>query len=258
MGFLRGFWPRSGAAVAVAGAALAAVVVASGPSIAAGAQTYLQFNMCGNSCNHGGLRVVRNLEDTVAARRPYAVTLNEVCENQYDQLRAEMRAYQGRFDPTGPTCRNGSRYGNAILVRASHVDLLGSWPLPDPSGGEPRRLMCLSTATLVVCVTHISYLPADIGPQIAAVAGIIGGTKAWLVGGDFNTEPTDPRLDPVSSTCESPGSGYATMGGRKIDYIFLRNGGRATARAVAIDLSDHRALLATEAVARVTQNGAHE
>src|SRR5262245_43001074 len=97
----RARWPRAGVAVAVLAAALGVVAFAGGANATAGRQTYLQFNMCGNSCNRGGLAVVSNLEDTIAEGRPFAVTLNEVCENQYDRLRADLTAYRGRFDPTG-------------------------------------------------------------------------------------------------------------------------------------------------------------
>ncbi len=280
---LRTFWPRACAAVAVAGTALAAIVYAGGASAAAGRQTYLQLNLCGNACNHGGLAVVRNLESTIVVGRPFAVTLNEVCENQYDQLRADLGAYDGRFDPTGPRCRNGSRYGNAILVRAPGVDLVGSWQLPNPAGDETRRLMCLSTRPpgtppLVVCVTHISNVEANIAAQIGVIADILrglGGTEAVLLGGDFNTDPADARLNPLYSTCYGSGTGVfeeadsAGCGSRattetirgtdvvnedtfqrhKLDYIFLSDGHWPTARANAVDaangLSDHDALWAT-------------
>ena len=72
---------------------------AGGADIAAARQTYLQFNMCGNACNHGDLAVVRNLEQTIAVDRPIAVTLNEVCENQYDRLRAGLPGYNSRSIP---------------------------------------------------------------------------------------------------------------------------------------------------------------
>jgi endonuclease/exonuclease/phosphatase family metal-dependent hydrolase len=267
MGLLRAFWPRAGTAVAVAGTVLAAIVFAGAASATTGWQTYFQFNMCGNACNHGGLAVVRNLERTITAWRPFAVTLNEVCENQFDRLRADLGAYDGRFDPTGPTCSNGSRYGNAILVRGPGVAMIGSWQLPNPTGGETRRLMCLSTRppdtpSLVVCVTHVSYVQAEIAAQIGTIAGILhglGGTQPVLLGGDFNTGPADARLDPLYSTCYRSGTGVfeeadsAGCGRRartvnKLDYIFLSDGHWSTVRAKAVDavsgLSDHTALRA--------------
>jgi endonuclease/exonuclease/phosphatase family metal-dependent hydrolase len=250
MRFRRGLWLGAVALAAVAGVVVAAVGFAGGANAASGRQAYLQVNTCGNSCNRGGLAVVRNLAGTIAAHQPYAVTLNEMCENQYDRLRAQLRGYAGRFDPTGPTCRNGARYGNAILVRSSTVDLVRSWPLPNPSGHETRRLMCLRTPSFLVCVTHISYLPADIAAQVATVARILRGLGdvPVLLGGDFNTGPADPRMSPLYGAFAEAGS-QATMGARKIDYLFRSAGHWADARDRVIDaargLSDHRSLLAT-------------
>jgi endonuclease/exonuclease/phosphatase family metal-dependent hydrolase len=249
-------------------------------------QAYLQFNMCGNACNHGGLAVVHNLEHTIAADRPVAVTLNEVCENQYERLRRDLPGYAGRFDPTGPVCGNGTRYGNAVLVHGSGLDVLGGRQLPNPAGDETRRLLCVrghpaGAAALVVCVTHISFVAGNIAAQIDAVAGYLRGLpggEAILLGGDFNTDPGDARLDPVYSNRYDAGTGsfteadsaasHSRMGtGRrpgadgvnettfaktKLDYIFLADGHWSAARATVVDagggLSDHGALLATTTV----------
>jgi endonuclease/exonuclease/phosphatase family metal-dependent hydrolase len=243
---------------------------------AAARQAYLQFNMCGNACNHGDLAVVRNLEQTIAADRPVAVTLNEVCENQYDRLRAGLPGYAGRFDPTGPLCGNGSRYGNAVLVSGPGLELVGSWKLPNPAGDETRRLMCVRGRHLVVCVTHISFAAGNIAPQIDAVAGILRGfpgDEPILLGGDFNTDPADERLNPVYSNRYDAGRGRfaeadstasrsrigvdgvndTTFARHKLDYIFLADGHWSAARAAVVDaghgLSDHGALLATTTVA---------
>lgn len=272
---LRGFRLPAIAMVAVLAALLAATHVAgsTGPS---GQQSYLQLNMCGNACNHGRLPVVRNLETVIEASRPFTVTLNEVCENQYDELRHDLPAYRGRFDPTGPVCTNGSRYGNAILARTSDVELVGTWPLPNPDGGETRRLMCLSVRSpdepsLVTCVTHLSYVRDEIAAQIRTVAEVLqrlSRTRPVVLGGDLNTVPTDGRLDPLYSApsgCGDPGAGSLeeadSLAGRsraatdptfsrnKIDYIFLSTGGWSGIRASVFDaaggLSDHSALWAT-------------
>src|SRR5262245_3159486 len=125
---------RTVTTVVVAGVVFCGVGFASGANALTGRQAGLQLNMCGNVCNHGGLAVVANIARTIAARAPLAVTLNEVCQNQYDRLRADLAVYSGRFDPTGPLCTNGARYGNAILVRTPQTRLVGSWPLPDSAG----------------------------------------------------------------------------------------------------------------------------
>ncbi len=259
--------------------AIAATVVAalalSGPADATGdLQTFLQFNLCGNACNRGGLQVVTRLEDAIDARRPFAVTLNEVCENQFARLRTDLVLYHGRFDPTGPTCHNGSRYGNAILVRAANATLVGGWNLPNPAGDETRRLVCLRTQQprLIICVTHISNYVGNIAAQVAAVAGILRRLTvgdAVLLAGDFNTDPADPRLNPMYSGCYRPDTGIfreaagcpgrpavneATYGVHKYDYIFLSDVGWSStvahAEGIADGLSDHKALWATATVRR--------
>jgi len=239
-------------------------------------RTYLQVNICGNACNGGRLTVVAALAHSIRRATPFAVTLNEVCENQYRWLSGHLPAYHGRFDPTGPTCRNGARYGNAVLARTPRVARLGSWPLPSPAGGEPRRLMCVRTPDLVVCATHISYVAGNLAVQVEAVARILRGLAragAVLLGGDFNADPGDRRMDPLYGACLGPGAGgfrEADAGGcagrstldrrvgsdvlnentlahHKIDYVFLS--AAADVRADAMDtvdgLSDHDGLWAT-------------
>jgi endonuclease/exonuclease/phosphatase family metal-dependent hydrolase len=158
--------------------------------------TYLQFNMCGNVCNGGGVAILTKLATVIANRRPYAVTLNEVCENQFARLEARLAGYEGRFDPTGPVCRNGARYGNAALLRTREVSLVGSWSLPNLAGREPRRLMCVGGVDpAIVCVTHISTQPVDIGAQLRTVASVLNGLSSGasvVLGGDFNVDPPTP------------------------------------------------------------------
>gem|GEM_PF-1779707 len=276
---------RRAAGIVAAAAAMVAAFALSGDAPAtAYRQTYLQFNLCGNACSSGGLGVVTDLERSIRERRPFAVTLNEVCENQYDRLLADLVPYQGRFDPTGATCRNGARFGNAVLVRTTNVNLVGSWELPNPARDETRRIMCVSSQlprapSLVICVTHVSNESGNIAAQVSVVAGIVNGldvNNAVLLGGDFNTDPADARMNPLySSTCDGSGTGgfqeadsagcsgrslinkkvgsdvinEDTYGRHKFDYIFLSDGDWSSPGADASDaaygLSDHDALWAT-------------
>jgi endonuclease/exonuclease/phosphatase family metal-dependent hydrolase len=259
------------AALAVAASASAATATADVAGIRAAPtrQTFLQFNMCGNACNHGDVAVVHNLERTIAEGRPVAVTLNEVCENQFERLRRDLPGYGGRFDPTGPRCGNGTRYGNAVLVHGPDPDPVGSWQLPNPAGDETRRVMCVrglppDGASLVVCVTHISFAASNIGTQIDTVATILSGLSGdepVLLGGDFNTDPADDRLDPLYGNAgrgrfteadEADDLNDSTFAKHKLDYIFLADGHWSAVRAMAVDagrgLSDHSALLATATV----------
>jgi len=257
----------------------------AGARVSAVGQSYLQFNMCGNACNHGDLAVVHNLEQTIETDQPSVVTLNEMCANQFERLSGDLPGYAGRFDPTGPVCTNGARYGNAILLRGSGVEPVGSWQLPNPAGDETRRVMCVrgrpaGVPSLVACVTHISFKAGNIGAQIDAVAGLLRalpGEDPVLLGGDFNTDPLDARLNPVydnrydagtgaftevdSSVAHSraagghlPGVNDTTFARQKLDYIFLADGHWSGSRATVVDagggLSDHGALLATTSLAQ--------
>jgi endonuclease/exonuclease/phosphatase family metal-dependent hydrolase len=279
VGCARGVRLRSVAIVAVAIAVIGTLAF-DGARATTDRQTYLQFNICGNACVSGALGVVENLADTIRRRRPAAVTLNEVCENQYDRLTAGLAAYRGRFDPTGPRCRNGERYGNVVLIRTTSAGLVGSWELPSPAEDETRRLMCLGahvppTPRLVVCVTHISNTSANVSSQVQAVAGHLRGlasadTDAVLLGGDLNADPSDPRLDPLYGTCDRPGIFHEvdsagcesrsvinqasgsdvvnedTYRDHKFDYIFLSAGDWSSFAADATtEASDHDALWAT-------------
>lgn len=271
------------AAAVVAVATIVALAVAGGAQATAHREIFVQFNLCGNACGNGGLGIVTQLTTAIRERRPFAITLNEVCENQYARLRSDLDAYQGRFDPTGPTCHNGARYGNAILLRTTDATLVGGWDLPNPAGDESRRLLCLSTRlpaapVLIVCVTHISNVSGNVGAQVRAVAGIVRGldsADAVVLAGDFNADPVDPWMNPLYGTCDGAGSGVLrevdsagcqarpmlnrNVGGdiinehtynqHKYDYIFVsdRDWSAPTAEAVDIGhgLSDHEALWAT-------------
>jgi len=277
--------------VAAAVAVIATVPLAGDARATGHPQTYLQFNMCGNACHRGGLEVVGDLVSPIQRHRPDAVTLNEVCENQYDRLRVNLPGYRSWFDPTGANCRNGARYGNVILAQASEVNLIGSWELPNPAGDELRRLLCLDARAsdrqlLNICVTHISNESGNIAAQVATVASILSGlrlTGPVLLGGDFNTDPGDARMNPLYSTCYTLGAGTFrevdssgcehrsginvkvgsdvinedTYAGRKFDYIFLSDGHWSAVQADAMVLapSDHDSLWATATRRRTDLNG---
>jgi len=236
----------------------------------------LQFNMCGNAC---GTRfaVVDDLEVEITgrARQPFVVTLNEVCRAQYDQLLAAL-PYHGHFQPTMPNrCWDGSDYGIAVLVRSSDVGYAGSAPLPAPAGGEPRTVTCVRTTVraepLVACATHLDTDPANTASQVATVADHADAFRAGaavVVGGDFNTTPAQPALDPMragfveadaadeafTAGCararcgDAPGYAHPT---RKIDYVFLSRGDFTGISALVTSAphSDHTPLWATAALA---------
>jgi endonuclease/exonuclease/phosphatase family metal-dependent hydrolase len=252
---------------ALAAAILVCFALAGDARATASPLTLLQLNMCGNACSSGGFEVVTTLAATVDRRLPFAVTLNEVCENQFVELRAELDGYQGQFDPTGPKCRNGARYGNAIFLRTTGLSVVGSWQLPAVIFEEDRRLLCVGASPVVVCVTHLSVEQSNRPGQIDAVTSILSGLSGPLfVAGDFNSDPGDARMDQLYQRfheVDSGGDGQLnesvgsdvfnedTYDRHKFDYIFLSAQGwsAAAAGADADDAvngwSDHDALWAT-------------
>jgi endonuclease/exonuclease/phosphatase family metal-dependent hydrolase len=241
-----------------------------------GTLTILQFNMCGNAC---GTRfaVVDDLEREITGRGrpPFVVTLDEICRGQYERLLVDL-AYQGHFQPTVRNrCWDGSDYGIAVLVRSSEVEYVGSAPLPAPAGGEPRTVTCVRTAVqaepLIACAAHLDTDPANTASQVAAVAdhaGALRADAAVVVGGDFNTTPDRPALDPMKTEfVEADAADDAFTGGcsrarcgadpgyahptRKIDYVFLSRGDftGVSARVTSAPHADHTPLRATATLA---------
>lgn len=210
------------------------------------ALTYLQFNMCGNASHcpdTGGVSdaIVRSV--TGHDPQPYVVTLNEACASQLDYLVDQLapHGYTGVHDPTGPTCDDGSAYGNAMLVQSGFTEV-GSWELPNPGGNEPRKLLCVAPETqdIVACVTHISHIEEDQAEQIQAVGDQLGtlvdAGERVMIGGDFNVTPEDARMSPMYGSCYPDGAGLfneadsdpacsrtgeGSFGDSKIDYVFF-------------------------------------
>ncbi|HEY7104526.1 MAG TPA: endonuclease/exonuclease/phosphatase family protein [Mycobacteriales bacterium] len=236
----------------------------------------LQFNLCGNACETR-FAVVDDLEAEITGRgrQPFVVTLNEVCRSQYGRLVADL-PYHGHFQPTVTSrCWDGSDYGVAVLIRSSDVAYAGSAPLPAPAGGEPRTVTCVRTALqgrpLVACATHLDTDPANTPSQVAAVADHADAFRAGaavVLGGDFNTTPGRPALDPIDTGfVETDATDDAFTGGcsrarcgdgpgyahptRKIDYVFLSRGDFTGVSALVTSAphSDHVPLWATATLA---------
>lgn len=179
---------------------------------------YLHFNMCGSKCMEGELDVANDVINSIngSSPQPFAVTLNEVCRNQYNHMFTTLVPYYGRFEVTVPgACKNGQDYGIAVLVRTADYTFYNAWPLP--GGHEPRKMVCIRTAAtgggsqpLIACSTHIDYHSDVQAQQIAFVAA--RGREMWsgnhvLIGGDFNVSPTDSKLNPMYSPEHSGGTG---------------------------------------------------
>jgi endonuclease/exonuclease/phosphatase family metal-dependent hydrolase len=215
--------------------ALLGTLAPGGPAQAAGtALTLLQFNMCGHACGTG-LTIAADVRTSITGRspQPSVVTLEEVCESQFNNLNSALTAYSGHFTTTvANACGSGDDYGIAILVRTSSFTYLGDWPLPKTSG-ESRRLACLKTSAfggsrpLVACVTHITVVGADTADQISFVASKVKGYNSAnniMLGGDFNAKPGSSAMNPLYNSAYSPaGSGF--LAEADLPYAGNRNSG---------------------------------
>lgn len=262
---------------AIGGAACAALLAwpaapaAADPEPAAAGKTkaYMQLNIAGNSMHKGGLAPAKEVVSLVKAEQPYVVTLNEVCATQFDYIKKNLSGsgYRAWHGHTGVSCKNGSAFGNVVLIRIAS-SVVGNWALPNPVEKEHRRLLCVKATNyaMVACSTHISWGAGDQVAQIRAVADRLATFRAKgyrvIIGGDFNVTPTSAALDPMYDTCYPSGagvlfetagtrcaarSGEATVGAtRKIDYIFFSEEYQGLkGEAVPTGVSDHKVLWGT-------------
>jgi endonuclease/exonuclease/phosphatase family metal-dependent hydrolase len=266
--------PSTAATTGPAGTVPEAAAVPADTAVAAAPYTFLNlnFNMCGNKCNHGTLGVADHVANAILDRptRPLTATLQEVCARQATRIRNRLSGagYRVLHVPTARRCDDGSAYGIALVHRGAR-QWYRVWDLPNPNNHEPRKMVCalLAGRPVLACSTHIDFHgDGTRGVQIKRVAAIMDhyatGGRAAFVAGDFNTEPTENALDAMYRPAygggahgihtESNGccrrSGPATAdGGRKIDYTFLRAATFTAnwAQVVPTSVSDHHKVWAS-------------
>lgn len=131
------------------------------------------------------------------------ISLNEVCEAQYEAIDEALRAYwkKGRNDRFGAfQPSNGSRVGNAFFSRRDVTDITRQELGTDQYG--KRYLLCglQVNRRLRVCTTHLT--PGD--PQARAQLGrVLTRIEQWwdnrsdtvVIGGDLNLHPNDSALN---------------------------------------------------------------
>ncbi|MEV6847714.1 endonuclease/exonuclease/phosphatase family protein [Actinoplanes sp. NPDC051411] len=184
---------------------------------------FLSYNVCGaagqcgiyqNSATAWSNTMISAIDNWDAD----LIMLQEVCYGQWTTLRAALqnRTSGSPYDSiwgaslasTNGCKKWGSdlRYGLVILAKGGAGTINNSYRevtyLPNPSGGEARILLCgraSVTGRLVrACDTHIDYVGSDPQQQVAAVAAKTRGyTEPVVLGGDFNLEPQDARLNPI-------------------------------------------------------------
>ena len=257
---------------ALAGVGLAAAL-AGVPGAAQAAQgktkSYLQFNIAGNSMHGGKTTPAKRVVADVKDKLPYVVTLNEVCGTQFDYIKSHLSAlgYRATHGHTGVACKDGSAFGNVVLIKIASTKL-GNWKLPNPVNGEHRRLLCVKATNyaMAACATHISYGAGDKAAQVNAVTDRVDALRAKgyrvILGGDFNLQPPYAELNPAYASCY-PGAGgnlyeaaaercgtrtgEPTVDGKwKLDYLFFS--GQYTGLSSSTketSVSDHSELWAT-------------
>jgi endonuclease/exonuclease/phosphatase family metal-dependent hydrolase len=227
----------------------------------------MSFNVCGGVCRHGEVAATARFVAKVATRRDVGVVLlQELCYTQFRRVRTLLarHGFSGRFEAqtrsracANDDTRHGTGFGVAVLVRGriSHsvVD-----HLPTPPGVEHRVLLGV-TATIAgrstfVAGVHLSRAPRDtLRAQLRSVERFVGSRSAHpaIVGGDFNTLPGDPALEPLfagfteldETRAGNPKIGdLPTYAAKKIDYVFLSDGQFTAPHAstVVTRMSDHR------------------
>jgi endonuclease/exonuclease/phosphatase family metal-dependent hydrolase len=213
----------------------------------------------------------------VKERKPDLVRLQEVDRGtnrsgKVDQVDALAKAtdYNATFSASLLNY-DGGEYGIALLSRGMigyrMTEPLRVTPAETRAGGshEPRVAMAaivqVRDDTWRVMNTHLD--PAEDGSRAQEVAALVralhrqqvAGTPIAL-GGDFNSTPDNPVLQPIRDAglhdawaeCGS-GDGFtypADKPTKRIDYLWMSEGMNcATAEVIDTQISDHRPLLVT-------------
>lgn len=133
------------------------------PAEAGGRFTLLQMNLClsGLAACLRYPEVVGEAVAVIRARRPDAVTLNEVCERDVARIAGRTGyhrrfitvPYQGRPLPCSNPAGRGV-FGNAVLTRGAVTRSAdGRYAAQDVL--EERRWLCVTAERVTVCATHL-------------------------------------------------------------------------------------------------------
>lgn len=257
-------------------AGLVAVATPTPTASATGHIRLLQFNMCGHACRSPTQFKIAAVIDSLDEFHPAAVSLNEVCRQQFSEIVTGIasrgwKMWAAFMTTRNDGCEDGTDFGNAVLTRAEIVTVdTMSYTAQAPDNHELRGLLCvgadLGLRPTRICSTHIvSSGPDPNGSvrrrQIAEAASVVGAYAVPVVlMGDFNFSPSDRGLDRLYTRAHPGGSGQfdevdqgpgtcrcgeATQGsGKKIDYAFVtaRDFDIGHGSATHADFSDHLVL----------------
>jgi endonuclease/exonuclease/phosphatase family metal-dependent hydrolase len=255
-------------------------------AVTGGPYRIFQFNFCGNapSCPVQGSTgaPVDALVASIAAYRPDLVTLDEMCQNQFDAVRSRLAiagwSMTGQFQVTDTMpdlyCTD-HRYGIGVLTRGASARPVSACLAfcQSPTWQEERRyVLCLRTTLLLptqVCAVHVGNDGQD--QQLGRLSAFLNRYPASmpvLLGGDLNLPPTSRSLSRLYlSRDDAPGGQFeeaaacSTRSGSgsqcnqptlkgspvKIDYVFGSAADHfdGMARVGSARYSDHVPLLAS-------------
>jgi hypothetical protein len=248
----------------------AGMALAHGGRSAGAALSVLQLNLCNSGmagCYQGG-RAVPEAAAVIAAARPDAVTVDEICRLDLTQLAAGMRrAFPGdaiyrQFQPVHgrddsiSSCVNGDQYGIGILVHRAAgspgaVSAGGEYPGQEGRRGERRVWECLyAVGSHYVCATHLSAFDHGralaqcrylMSTAIPATQARLGGYFPTVVGGDLNLAD---RGSPNTGDCTP--AGWRSTGDGGVQHVLATaDHAVVSTRRLGMSYTDHPALLVT-------------
>jgi endonuclease/exonuclease/phosphatase family metal-dependent hydrolase len=177
------------------------------------------WNIAGNTMHQGSTTdgLIDVMADSIMLNNADVVSVNEICQTQYDALLAALQSRGWPIDPmncsrfavarmAGTGVCQQTAYGIALFSKAplGTADVVA---LTDANASERRQLLC---APLVdrphtwLCTTHLTNDAAYTASQVQEVRMklatylSVGGTV--IVAGDLNLEPNNAALDSVYSS----------------------------------------------------------
>ncbi len=215
----------------------------AGPGLPEG--VLLHWNLAGWARHQGRPEVARRFADAVldAAHPALAVTVNEVCDRQYDAL-AEALTPAGfsaaaawsitDFDRPGCTSYGNAvfwRGGNGGVERLSYPDELQR----DGAATRERRTLLIASIAgsgLRIATTHPAPHRAVAARQVAHACRLLAARseRPFVLAGDLNLPPWNCALDPLYATHQEADrwgrrwSRPTHQGLRKLDYVFVPGG----------------------------------
>ena len=242
----------------------------AGPSKGHGAPyTLLQMNLClsGLAGCYGRTAypaVVDEAVATIEAQDPEAVTLNEACSGDVDEIAART-GYAVRFATVIyrgaplPCVKPEGRgvFGNAVLTK-EHIVSSRDQAFTAQAGVEERRWVCATTARRVtVCATHLSTRGGDAARaandaqcrELGEVLASYAARGATVFAGDVNRQDTCAPAGMWTHTdaeaSQAPGIQHA-YGSRQLTA--------PTSRVLPATYTDHDFLLVDS---RLSRRGGH-